>query len=394
MSVEEPSEHALRLRRVPAMIRRCTIAWLGFLSACTPPGSVASGNPASPTPAQPIRRPRLDPAQPLETVVFGSCLDQSRPHPILGDVVAVQPDLVVMLGDNVYADAGNEGDLERAYAGLGDSPGFQRMSAAAPILAAWDDHDYGRNDVGKEFELKEASKRIMLDFFGEPSDSPRRQRPGNYDAVVVGPPGQRVQMLLLDTRWFRDSLRAGGSTRRYVPHDEVGPTVLGEAQWTWLEEQLRVPADLRFLVTGIQFEVDEHPFESWGLFPAERRRLFDLIASSQAAGVVVVSGDRHRGELSCAFDPAIDYPLLELTASALNRPNHNLEDNRFRRPGSPLVGDENFGVVKIDWSARTLALGLHGIGGVVHFTAEVSLDALQPGRGRAGVPDCHPVTNH
>lgn len=378
------------------MMRRSTIASLVLLSACARPGPTVAANGTSATraTAAAMNRPRLDPTQALGTVVFGSCLDQSRPHPILGDVVAVQPDLVVMLGDNIYADAGNEADLERAYAGLGDSPGFQRMSAAAPILAAWDDHDYGRNDVGKEFELKEASKRIMLDFFGEPADSQRRQRPGNYDALVVGPPGQRVQLLLLDTRWFRDPLQAGGVSRRYIPHDEVGPTVLGEAQWAWLEAQLRVPADLRFLVTGIQLEVDEHPFESWGLFPAERRRMFDLIASTQAGGVVVVSGDRHRGELSCAFDEAVGYPLLELTASSFNRPNHNLEDNRFRRPGSPLVGDENFGVATIDWSARTLTLGLQGIGGVVHFTSEVSLDALQPGRGRAGVADCQVTTGH
>lgn len=385
------------LRTLSAMMRRSRIAWLAWLallSACAQPGPAATGNSATLSTALPLNRPPLDPAQALRTVVFGSCLDQTRPHPILDDVVAVRPDLVVMLGDNIYADAGNETDLERAYAGLADSPAFQRMSAAAPILAAWDDHDYGRNDAGKEFELKEASKRIMLDFFGEPSGSKRRQRPGNYDAVVVGPQGQRVQLLLLDTRWFRDPLRVGGSSRRYIPHDEVGLTVLGEAQWTWLEAQLRLPADLRFLVTGIQLEVDEHPFESWGLFPAERRRMFDLIASTRAGGVVVVSGDRHRGELSCAFDAAIGYPLLELTASSLNRPNHNLEDNRFRWPGSSLVGDENFGVASIDWSARTLALALHGTGGAVHFTAEVSLDALQPGRGTAGVADCHVLTGH
>lgn len=374
------------------MMRRSTIAWLAFLAACTQPSAARPGGATAPETTVPHRL-QLDPAEVLDTIAFGSCLDQTRPHPILGDVVAAQPDVVVMLGDNIYADAGNEADLERAYGGLAESPGFRRLSAAAPILAAWDDHDYGWNDAGKEFELKEASKRIMLDFFGEPADSVRRQRPGNYDAVVVGPAGQRVQFLLLDTRWFRDRLQAGGSSRRYVPHDEAGPTILGDAQWTWLEAQLRVPADLRFLVTGIQLEVDEHPFESWGLFPAERRRMFDLIASTKAAGVVVVSGDRHRGELSCAFDAEVGYPLLELTASSFNRPNHNLEDNRFRRPGISLVGDENFGVVKVDWSSRTLTVALHGIGGVVHWTSEVSLDALQPGRGRRGVSDCRVLTD-
>ena len=370
------------------MMRLPTIAIAALLWGCdaqTPDTTAPVSAPAG----EAMRGlPQLDTERSLSSVAFGSCLDQTRPHPILGDIVGAQPDALVLLGDNVYADVGTIGDLERAYGALGDSPGYQRLSAAVPILAAWDDHDYGRNDVGAEFELKDESKRVMLDFFAEPHDSPRRARAGNYDAVVVGPPGQRVQIILLDTRYFRGPLQAGGVSRRYVPNDTPGVTVLGDTQWSWLEEQLRQPAEVRFLVSSIQLIVSEHGFESWGLFPAERERMFELLAATKASGVVIVSGDRHRGELSCGYDPAIGYPLVEFTASSLNRPNHNIEDNRFRLDGVPPVGDENFGIAAIDWQQRTVHLALHGIGGGTQIETAVSLDALQPGRGRDGVPKC------
>ncbi len=370
------------------MTRLSPIVLAALLCGCEPQAP-ASTNPASPAALNAeAERPRLDPTAPVSSVAFGSCLDQSRPHPILGDIVGAKPDALVLLGDNVYANAGTVGDLERAYGALSDSPGYQRLAASMPILAAWDDHDYGRDDVGSEYELKEESKTIMLDFFGEPEDSLRRARPGNYDAVTVGPPGQRVQIILLDTRWFRDPLQAGGVNKRYVPHEDPGPTILGEAQWSWLEEQLRQPADVRFLVSSIQLVVSEHGFESWGLFPAERRRMFDLLAKTEASGVVIVSGDRHRGELSCGYDDAVGYPVLEFTATSLNRPNHNLEDNRFRLDGVPPVGEVNFGLATIDWEHRTVRLALHGVGGGTQIETAVSLDALEPGRGRDGVPKC------
>lgn len=369
------------------MMRLSTIAVAVLLWGCNPQAQGSTSPMSPPTDAEPDR-PRLDPATAVSSLAFGSCLDQSRPHPILGDIVEAKPDALVLLGDNVYADVETVGDLERAYGALGDSPGYQRLAASMPILAAWDDHDYGQNDAGAEFELKEESKTAMLDFFGEPEDSARRARPGNYDAITIGPAGQRVQIILLDTRWFRDPLQAGEGTKRYRPHEASGPTVLGDAQWSWLEEQLRQPADLRFLVSSIQLVVSEHSFESWGLFPAERRRMFDLLAKTRAGGVVIVSGDRHRGELSCGYDDAVGYPLLEFTASSLNRPNHNPEDNRFRLDGVPPVGEVNFGVVTIDWEQRIIRLALHGVGGEAQIETAVSLDALQPGRGRDGVVKC------
>ena len=54
------------------------------------------------------------------------------------------------------------------------------MQKATRVLATWDDHDYGENDAGSEYPLKETSKQIFLDFFGVAKDSPRRERDGVY----------------------------------------------------------------------------------------------------------------------------------------------------------------------------------------------------------------------
>ena len=121
-----------------------------------------------------------------------------------------------------------------------------------PLLATWDDHDFGMNDAGADFSQRSASQEEFLRFWGIPTSSPRWNRPGVYDSKLIGPKGQQVQVILLDTRYFRSPLRKGAQRRiagPYVPDVDTTKTMLGEVQWAWLEEQLRVPAELRLMVT-------------------------------------------------------------------------------------------------------------------------------------------------
>src|SRR5262249_20692493 len=154
---------------------------------------------------------------------------------------------------------------------LAAQPGFKKLRAACPIMAVWDDHDYGKDDAGEEFPLKDDSKKQFLTFFGEPAGSPRWMYPGVYDAKIIGQAGKRVQIILLDGRDNRTSLKKGprGSDPRfprvepYVPNTEASATFLGEAQWRWLEEQLRQPAEVRLICSGIQVISEDHIFEKW-----------------------------------------------------------------------------------------------------------------------------------
>ena len=160
------------------------------------------------------------PEKPLNRILFGSCADQDKPLPIFDAMAAQKADLLVLLGDTIYADLDKSRKvttdvIREKYQVLAKLPGWQKLRAASPVLATWDDHDYGKNDAGAEWPLKDDSQKAFLDFWGVPDDSPRRRQKGVYHAAVIGPPGKRVQVILLDTRYFRSPLkRRRGPTRR------------------------------------------------------------------------------------------------------------------------------------------------------------------------------------
>ena len=110
---------------------------------------------------------------------------------------------------------------------------------------------------------------------------------------TIGPPGQRIQIILLDTRYFRTPLKKKPKTvpgeGPYVVNPDPQGTVLGSAQWKWLEEQLRMPAKVRLLVSSIQLVPEDHNWEKWLNHPIERERLFKLIRDTKAGGVIALS---------------------------------------------------------------------------------------------------------
>ncbi len=284
----------------------------------------------------------------VSRVAFGSCCHQSGPFGIFDTVVASEPDLFVFLGDNVYADTTDMQVMAECYGQLDAAAPFQRLRAACPLIATWDDHDYGRNDAGSDYPRKTESAQQHLDFFGVPADSPRRQREGVYGAYEYGPPERRLQVILLDTRTFRGRLQRDAAGR-YTPTADPTVPLLGEAQWSWLEEQLQRPARLRLLVSSIQVLSAEHGWEKWANIPHERARLFRLLRDTRASGVILLSGDRHFAELSVE-DVGLGYPLFELTSSALNRSARAWRP-MGRNPSrlAVMTSGDNFGLVEVDW---------------------------------------------
>jgi len=299
--------------------------------------------------------PQQQAGAPLTRIAFGSCINTNT-HPMLDRVLRTDFDLFILLGDNIYADTTNADVMQRKYDALKGSLFFRGLREKAPLLATWDDHDYGANDAGAEYPMKRASQRLFLDFMDEPEDSPRRRREGVYDAPVFGPPGQRVQVILLDVRSFRSALSTGvnnvvPSGGKYVPNPDPNATMLGDAQWAWLEEQLKVPAEVRIIGTGIQFISEFSGGEAWANLPREKQRMLDLLAKTKANGVIFLSGDRHWAELSRLNRPA-HYPLYDLTSSALTQkhPRGTPTPNRYRADPTT-YHDANFGLIKIDWKA-------------------------------------------
>lgn len=294
---------------------------------------------------------------PLSLIAFGSCANQSKPQPIWDAINANRPELFIFLGDNIYGDTEDMALLRARYGQLSQQPGYQRLLAQTPVIATWDDHDYGANDAGREYPQKIASKQIFLDFFGEPLASERRLRTGGlYTAYTYGPIGQRVQIILLDTRWDRTGL-ARVSDEEYAKRrrEWIGPytattdpaaRLLGEDQWHWLAEQLQQPAELRLIATSIPFLQEGTGWENWSNFPLEHARLATLLRERSADGVIFLTGDTHRGQFSKRTDLG-RYPLLEVNASGLTENVDWPAPDRSRLGG--VYTEDNFGLIRIDW---------------------------------------------
>ncbi|HEX7859779.1 MAG TPA: alkaline phosphatase D family protein [Verrucomicrobiae bacterium] len=271
-------------------------------------------------------------------------------------------DAAIMLGDNIYADTTNATVMQAKYNERKQSEFWGKLRKRGPVLATWDDHDFGWNDSGATYAMKRESQRLFLEFLDEPRTSPRWQREGVYDATMFGPPGQRLQIVLLDTRYFRSALSTGihnavPSGGPYVPTKDTNTTMLGEAQWKWLEKILHEPAEIRVIASSIQFLSEFSGAEAWANMPHEKRHMLELVGRVETgelgAGksrVVFISGDRHWAELSKLNRSDLP-PLYDLTSSALTQkhPRGTPTPNSFRT--GPTYHDANMGLVEINWRA-------------------------------------------
>ena len=295
----------------------------------------------------------------LSKIAFGSCGSEEHPLPVFDLVVKHKPGLFIFLGDNIYGDTKNMDTLQLKYNMLAAKPSFQNLKQHVPIIATWDDHDFGWNDAGRHYPFKKESKEIFLNFFDEPATSARRNREGIYTAYMFETRGKKLQIIVLDNRTFRDDLKKYNGEFKdderyfypldYAPYQNADSTLLGAAQWAWLENELMKPADLRLVCSGSQFGIEYNGYEAWANFPHEQKRFLDLVKKTKANGVLFLTGDVHYGEISKLEEPGM-YPIYDFTSSGLSSTWHFATPNKNRIEG-PIM-DNHFGLLTINWKKR------------------------------------------
>lgn len=306
----------------------------------------------------------------LTRILIGSCNDEEMASPALARIAEEDADLFIMTGDNVYGDrdgrtyVNNDADLtelRNAFEELTTREEFRAVRARHPMMVAWDDHDYGANDGGRDFAFRRFSERIHEQFWGLDEEDVGNWD-GTYYARSFGPVGQRVQIIMLDTRFFRSELTptdeyGAEGKERYIPASKPLQDMLGGDQWTWLSNELRKPADVRLIVSSIQVLPTTHGWESWSRLPSERQHLFDLVSESGAEGVVFVSGDRHASFLY-EDKSALPYPAYEITSSSLNVPLSQETKEKDNRQIGAGFSQENFGEIAINWETGEIMMVL------------------------------------
>ncbi|GAC22211.1 alkaline phosphatase D family protein [Paraglaciecola arctica] len=322
-------------------------------------------------------------------ILFGSCSHQDKDMAIFNSIIKDNPEVFIFLGDNIYGDTQDMTVLGNKYQKLGAKPGFKKLKEQAELIAIWDDHDFGANDAGKEYPMKEASRALMLDFWQEPENSIRRTREdGIYTSYLYGEGQQSIRVILPDLRWNRDPLshvspeeyaseRKPNKMGPYKASSDINASMLGEKQWLWLEQELQKPGRIKVIGSSVQLLADFTGWESWANFPADRQRLFKLIKQHKVNGVVLISGDTHWGEVSY-YDQDLDYPLWEVTSSGLTEEWKNVSPNKNRI--GQFTNNVNYGALNVNWQKQDpiITLGLYDEAGDVVNEHRFRLSLLEP----------------
>ncbi len=303
--------------------------------------------------------------------VFASCNDQKMEQPLWKPILETRPDVFVWGGDNIYADTKDTAKMKRDYALLLANPGYKKLTKQTKIIGTWDDHDYGINDGGKEWEIKADAQKFFLDFLKVPKESPRRNQEGVYTAEVFETPKGKIKIILLDTRYFRTGLKKSNVRgRRYEPWGKNHKgTILGEKQWEWLNKELQdTTTTFTVINSSIQVLSSEHGWERWATFPNELEKLKQTIKNAKSKNIFIISGDRHLAEFSVDKVEGLPYELVDFTTSGLTKtfPDNPDELNALRK--GKQVKQLNFGVVYFNFEKQQVKMEIRGINNTLYET--------------------------
>ena len=234
------------------------------------------------------------------TMAITACMDlrapQYRVQKAWPHLLAQQPDLLILGGDNCYANTTMSSMIWAEHLQQRGVDEFADVIRQVPTFATWDDHDFGPNNssgADKELANRDETKLAFKQLFkGFPFASD--------NGIHYRFKWRDVEIFMLDVRYFRNHYGNGGA-------------MLGDSQWNWLETRLAAStARFKVLVSGTT--LDSGDTETWADdYPEEWTRLQNLV--QRYRGVIVVSGDIHNCQiqahpLSTAASPPVLWEFI------------------------------------------------------------------------------------
>jgi alkaline phosphatase D len=264
---------------------------------------------------------------------------------ILNTMANAKADFMIWGGDNLYLrdpDLTSESGLEYRFEKNTTTAEFQKLFAARPNYALWDDHDFGPNDGDKTYELKGKTLELFKTYwanktYGEEDNAGIYGRFTWYDC----------EFFIIDDRYHRSPNEVKDSIDG---KPNPNKNYLGTKQLDWLKNSLlNSKATFKFIVNGNQVLNPKCEYECFRNYSYEMTDLLSHIKSYNVNGVLFLSGDRHHSEV-IKLDNVVNYPLYDVTASAATSGTHKLakseENNPYRIPNTH-VEENNFGMLSV-----------------------------------------------
>lgn len=244
------------------------------------------------------------------TVAFGGGAGYVPQHEKMWTTIYNQrPDLLLLLGDNVYSDDPTTHQMQRyCYYRRQSRPEYRFLTSQTPTYTIWDDHDFGTNDCqgGPQIDIP-AWKPDVLNVYKENWPNPSfgtKDAPGCFYDFKIGD----VHFIMLDGRYYRDLRKSDSDS-----------SMLGPVQLQWLLDTVSASdATIKVLVSPVPwvFGAKGDSRDTWNGFKTEREHIFKFLQEQSIDGVVLMSADRHRSDL-WRIPRADTYDLFELNSSRL-----------------------------------------------------------------------------
>lgn len=270
--------------------------------------------------------------------VFSACFrEKYKPHHVFEYIKDIAPTFVALLGDNIYADY--DGDVN---AGTDETrilafrtkyernldEYFQALSSSVPIMAIWDDHDYGKDNSDGTYPYKEKAKQVFKETF--PPYPYETEEEGLYYRFSVAD----IDIFILDTRWYRTPMQIS---------DGPGKTMLGEAQLAWLLNGLQESKAV-FKIVFSSVSLNDYGgdtssgrsgFDNWTSYQFERDLIMAYLTENNIKGVLFFSGDQHYPSLNISNWSQLPEAVESTDSSAIYALS-NLGNAVFDFSASPL----------------------------------------------------------
>jgi len=247
------------------------------------------------------------------SVAFGGGAGYVPAHERMWDTIkAAAPDLLLLLGDNVYIDDPTSDAMQRyCYYRRQSVPSFRGLVSTTSVLSIWDDHDFGTNDCAGGPEVnkplwKPSVWRRFTQNWANPDYGGGAAQPGCWYTWSHGD----VDFFMLDGRYYRTPPRTTPAAQR---------SMLGPQQRAWLLRHLAESrATFKVICSPVpwDYRTKGDSLDTWNGFRQERAAIFSFLAAERIDGVVLVSADRHRSD-AWRIERSDAYDLYEFNSSRL-----------------------------------------------------------------------------